>query len=181
MKRYTTQGMATDQGKGSNVISIALLADASGESIESTGTTTFRPPYTPISIGAIGSSGRDKGFAPERFTTTHSTSIALAAPMIEAGLWYRPSYYPKIGETDWLQSCNREVLSVRRNVGICDVSTLGKIELHGKDAGKFLDFVYTNSFSSLAVGRVRYGLMLREDGFVMDDGTSARLSKTHTL
>ena len=181
MKRYTTQGMATDQGKGSNVISIALLADASGESVESTGTTTFRPPYTPISIGAIGSSGRDKGFAPERFTTTHSTSIALAAPMIEAGLWYRPSYYPKIGETDWLQSCNREVLSVRRNVGICDVSTLGKIELHGKDAGKFLDFVYTNSFSSLAVGRVRYGLMLREDGFVMDDGTSARLSENSYL
>ena len=181
MKRYTTQGMATDQGKGSNVISIALLADASGESIESTGTTTFRPPYTPISIGAIGSSGRDKGFAPERFTTTHSTSIALAAPMIEAGLWYRPSYYPRIGENDWLQSCNREVLSVRRNVGICDVSTLGKIELHGKDAGKFLDFVYTNSFSSLAVGRVRYGLMLREDGFVMDDGTSARLSENSYL
>ncbi len=181
MKRYTTQGMATDQGKGSNVISIALLADASGESIESTGTTTFRPPYTPISIGAIGSSGRDKGFAPERFTTTHSTSIALAAPMIEAGLWYRPSYYPKIGENDWLQSCNREVLSVRKNVGICDVSTLGKIELQGLDAGKFLDFVYTNSFSSLAVGRVRYGLMLREDGFVMDDGTSARLSENSYL
>ena len=101
--------------------------------------------------------------------------------MIEAGLWYRPSYYPKIGENDWLQSCNREVLSVRKNVGICDVSTLGKIELQGLDAGKFLDFVYTNSFSSLAVGRLRYGLMLREDGFVMDDGTSARLSENSYL
>ena len=101
--------------------------------------------------------------------------------MIEAGLWYRPSYYPKIGEYDWLQSCNREVLSVRQNVGICDVSTLGKIELHGKDTAQFLDFVYANSFSSLAVGRVRYGLMLREDGFVMDDGTSARISENSYL
>ena len=181
MKRYTTQGMATDQGKGSNVIAVALLADASGETIEGTGTTTFRPPYTSIPIAAIGSSGKDKGFAPERLTTTHDTSIKLTAPMVESGLWYRPSYYPEIGEYDWLQSCNREVLSVRQNVGICDVSTLGKIELHGKDTAQFLDFVYANSFSSLAVGRVRYGLMLREDGFVMDDGTSARISENSYL
>ena len=181
MKRYTTQGMATDQGKGSNVIAIALLADASGETIENTGTTTFRPPYTPIPIAAIGSSGRNKGFAPERLATTHAASMKLAAPMIEAGLWYRPSYYPKIGEDNWLQSCNREVVNVRQSVGICDVSTLGKIEFHGKDAAKFLDFVYTNSFSSLAVGRVRYGLMLREDGFIMDDGTSARIAENSYL
>ena len=181
MKRYTTQGMATDQGKGSNVIALALLADATGETIERTGTTTFRPPYTPIPIAALGSSGRDKGFAPERLSTTHAASMKLAAPMIEAGLWYRPSYYPKIGEENWLQACNREVLYVRQSVGICDVSTLGKIEFHGKDAAKFLDFVYTNSFGSLAVGRVRYGLMLREDGFIMDDGTSARISENSYL
>lgn len=176
MKRYTTQGMATDQGKSSNVSALAVLADVTGRDIPETGTTTFRPPYVPVSIAAMGAGGADKGFAPERFTTSHKATVERGAPMIEAGLWYRPSYYPAQGETTWRQSCDREVNMVRSTVGICDVSTLGKIDLQGKDVGAFLDFVYTNSFSKLKPGRVRYGLMLREDGHVMDDGTTARLS-----
>ena len=101
------------------------------------------------------------------------------APMIEAGLWYRPSYFPQKGERTWRQSCDREVAMVRDHVGVCDVSTLGKIDIQGPDAGAFLDFVYTNMFSTLKLGRVRYGLMLREDGHVMDDGTTARLGEHH--
>ena len=181
MKRYTTQGMATDQGKSSNVGALAILADATGRDIPETGTTTFRPPYSPVSIAAMGAGARGKGFAPERFTTSHRHNIEHGAPMIEAGLWYRPSYFPHPGETTWRQSCDREVTMVRESVGICDVSTLGKIDLQGADVGRFLDFVYTNMFSTLKPGRVRYGLMLREDGFVMDDGTCARLSENQWL
>lgn len=179
MKRYTTQGMATDQGKSSNVGALAVLADATGRSISQTGTTTFRPPYSPVSIGAMGAGALGKGFAPERFTTSHVATLEGGAPMIEAGLWYRPSFFPKQGEKTWRQSCDREINMVRSAVGVCDVSTLGKIDIQGKDAAKLLDFVYTNMFSSLKTGRVRYGLMLREDGFVMDDGTCARLGDTH--
>ncbi|KNG92649.1 sarcosine oxidase subunit alpha family protein [Pseudaestuariivita atlantica] len=179
MKRYTTQGMATDQGKGSNVQALAILADATGRGIEETGTTTFRPPYTPVSIAALGAGGQGKGFAPERHTTSHAASIAAGAPMIEAGLWYRPSYFPREGETTWREACDREAAMVRDTVGVCDVSTLGKIDIQGPDAAAFLDFVYTNTFSTLKEGRVRYGLMLREDGHVMDDGTTARLGPDH--
>jgi heterotetrameric sarcosine oxidase alpha subunit len=179
MKRYTTQGMATDQGKNSNVAALAVLADVTGRGIPETGTTTFRPPYVPVSIAALGAGGQGKGFAPQRFTTSHAASVERGAPMIEAGLWYRPSYFPKDGERTWRQSCDREVGMVRDHVGVCDVSTLGKIDIQGPDAGAFLDYVYTNLFSTLKVGRVRYGLMLREDGHVMDDGTTARLAETH--
>ncbi|MFN3938285.1 MAG: sarcosine oxidase subunit alpha family protein [Gemmobacter sp.] len=181
MKRYTTQGMAPDQGKSSNVVALALLADATGRGMADTGTTTFRPPYQPVSIAAMGAGARGKGFAPQRFTTSHPASVARGAPMIEAGLWYRPSYFPRPGETDWQIACEREVRMVREAVGICDVSTLGKIDVQGPDAGRFLDFVYTNTMSTLAPGRVRYGLMLREDGFVMDDGTCARLGAAQYL
>ncbi len=176
MKRYTTQGMAPDQGKNSNVAALAILADATGRDIPGTGTTTFRPPYTPVAIAAMGSGGQGAGFAPQRFTTSHAASEERGAPMIEAGLWYRPSYFPRPGEMTWRDSCDREVRTVRDCVGVCDVSTLGKIDLQGPDVGAFLDFVYTNTFSTLTPGRVRYGLMLREDGHVMDDGTTARLS-----
>jgi glycine cleavage system aminomethyltransferase T len=179
MKRYTTQGMATDQGKSSNVAALAILADATGRGIPETGTTTFRPPYVPVSIAAMGAGSQGKGFAPQRFTTSHGASVAMGAPMIEAGLWYRPSYFPKPGEPTWLEACNREVSMVRTSVGVCDVSTLGKIDIQGPDAAAFLDFVYANTFSTLKVGRVRYGLMLREDGHVMDDGTTARLGEHH--
>ncbi|MEL6959065.1 MAG: sarcosine oxidase subunit alpha family protein [Pseudomonadota bacterium] len=179
MKRYTTQGMATDQGKSSNVAALAILADATGRGIPETGTTTFRPPYVPVSIAAMGAGSQGHGFAPERHTTSHQATLDRQAPMIEAGLWYRPSYFPKPGETTWLEACNREVEMVRNHVGICDVSTLGKIDIQGPDAAAFLDFVYANTFSTLKEGRVRYGLMLREDGHVMDDGTTARLGPEH--
>jgi methylglutamate dehydrogenase subunit C len=181
MKRYTTQGMAPDQGKNSNVVALAVLADATGQTIPETGTTVFRPPYSPVSIAAMGAGGRGAGFAPQRFLTSDQASRDRGAPMIEAGLWYRPSYFPKPGETTWEQACAREVTMVRQAVGVADVSTLGKIDIQGKDAARFLDFVYTNTFSTLPVGRVRYGLMLREDGFVLDDGTTARLGENHYL
>ncbi len=179
MKRYTTQGMATDQGKSSNIGALAILADATGRAIPETGTTTYRPPFVPVSIAAMGAGGQGHGFAPERWTTSHKRTEEMGAPMIEAGLWYRPSYFPKAGEATWRESCDREVGYVRKAVGVCDVSTLGKIDIQGPDAGKLLDFVYTNVFSTLKVGRVRYGLMLREDGTVMDDGTTARLGDDH--
>ncbi|MCC7321509.1 MAG: sarcosine oxidase subunit alpha family protein [Rubellimicrobium sp.] len=181
MKRYTTQGMATDQGRNSNVAALAVLADATGRGIPETGTTTFRPPYAPVAIAAMGAGGQGRGFAPERRTTSHEAALARGAPMIEAGLWLRAAYFPRRGETTWRQSCDREVAMVRGSVGVCDVSTLGKIDIQGPDAGALLDLVYTNTFSTLPVGRVRYGLMLREDGHVMDDGTSARLGEGHYL
>ncbi len=179
MKRYTTQGMAPDQGKSSNIGALAILADATGRSISATGTTTYRPPFVPLTLGALGAGGEGHGFAPERKMTSHAATVARGAPMIEAGLWYRPSYFPAPGETTWQQACDREVRMVREAVGIVDVSTLGKIDIQGPDAGAFLDFVYTNTFSTLPVGRIRYGLMLREDGHVMDDGTTARLGAHH--
>ena len=181
MKRYTTQGMAPDQGKNSNVAALAVLADVTGRAIPETGTTTFRPPFTPVSIAAMGAGGRAEGFAPQRFLTSDQASRDRAAPMIEAGLWYRPSYFPKPGETTWREACDREVAMVRSTVGVTDVSTLGKIDIQGRDAGRFLDFIYTNTFSTLPVGKVRYGLMLREDGHVLDDGTTARLAEDHWL
>ena len=181
MKRYTTQGMAPDQGKNSNVAALAILAEATGRGIAETGTTTFRPPYVPVSIAALGAGGQGKGFAPARLLPSHQACLERGAPMIEAGLWYRPSHFPRPGEATWLESCNREVRMVRERVGICDVSSLGKIDIQGADAARFLDLVYTNTFSTLKPGRVRYGLMLRDDGMVMDDGTTARLGETHYL
>ena len=179
MKRYTTQGMAPDQGKTSNVAALAVLADATGRDIPATGTTTFRPPYVPVSIGAMGAGASGHGFAPERHTVSHAASLRAGAPMIEAGLWYRPSYFPEPGEATWREACDREVRAVRGAVGVCDVSTLGKIDIRGPGAAALLDLVYTGTFSTLKEGRVRYGLMLREDGHVMDDGTTARLGPEH--
>ncbi|WP_415234328.1 sarcosine oxidase subunit alpha family protein [Pseudorhodobacter sp.] len=181
MKRYTTQGMAPDQGKNSNMGALAVLADATGRGIAQTGVTTFRPPFSPVSIAAMGAGGRAHGFAPQRFMTSHVASLERGAPMIEAGMWYRPSYFPRVGETTWREACDREVTMVRSLVGVCDVSTLGKIDIQGADAARFLDLVYTNVFSTLPIGRVRYGLMLRADGHVLDDGTTARLGENHYL
>ncbi len=181
MKRYTTQGMAPDQGKSSNVTAIAVLARVSGRGIAETGTTTFRPPCSPVSIAAMGAHGRGRGFAPERFSPAHGAAQERGAPMAEAGLWFRPLYFPRPGETAWRQSCDREVTMVRTRVGICDLSPLGKIEVFGRDAARFLDFVHANRMSGLKVGRLRYGLMLREDGFVLDDGICARLGRDRFL
>ena len=153
MKRYTTQGMAPDQGKSSNVVALAVLADVTGRGIPETGTTTFRPPFVPVPIAAMGAGGAGMGFAPQRFATSHDATVAAGAPMIEAGLWYRPSYFPNEGEKNWRQSCDREVNMVREAVGVVDVSTLGKIDIQGPDAAALLDFVYSNTFSTLKVGR----------------------------
>ncbi len=181
MKRYTTLGMATDQGKTSGVAGLAVLAELTGRGVAETGTTTYRPPFVPVPVAALGAGGVGEGFAPQRFTPAHAAIAALGAPFVEAGHWYRPSWFPAAGETDWREGCDREVAMVRSAVGVCDVTTLGKIDVQGPDAAAFLDRVYANTISTLAVGRVRYGIMLREDGFVMDDGTAARLGDSHFL
>ncbi len=178
VKRYTTLGMAADQGKTANVNALAILAEARGISIPEAGTTRFRPPYTPVSIGALAGAHKGKHFKPVRLAPTHEFSQAQGAVAVESGLWLRAQYYPRAGE-GWLAAATREVNTVRNAVGICDVTTLGKIDIQGPDAAKFLECVYTNSWASLPIGRVRYGLMLREDGFVMDDGTTARLGPEH--
>lgn len=180
-KRYTTLGMATDQGKTSNVLGLAVMADLAGQSIPETGTTIFRPPYTPIPIGAFAGRSRGKHFRPTRLTPTHAWAEANNASFTESGAWLRAEWFVQPGETHWRESVDREVLQTRKSVGICDVTTLGKIDVQGRDAARFLDKVYANTFSTLKVGRVRYGLMLREDGFVMDDGTTARLGEHHFL
>jgi heterotetrameric sarcosine oxidase alpha subunit len=179
LKRYTTLGMATDQGKTANVNGLAIMAALTGKSIPETGTTTFRPPYTPVAIGAFAGHHREKHFRPTRLTSSHAWAAEQGAIFVETGQWLRAQWFPKPGETDWLTSVNREVTAVRGGVGVCDVSTLGKIDIQGADAGTLLDRVYINGFSALPVGKVRYGAMLREDGIVMDDGTTARLAADH--
>jgi methylglutamate dehydrogenase subunit C len=174
-KRYTTTGMATDQGKLGNVNAIAILAEASGKSIAEMGTTTFRPFYTPVSFGAFTGPFTGHHFQPVRKTPLHEWCVEQGAVFVETGLWMRSSWFPKAGE-DWLASATREVLATRASVGLCDVSTLGKIDIQGKDAGVFLDKLYCNTFSTLSIGKARYGLMLREDGIVFDDGTTSRLA-----
>lgn len=175
-KRYTTSGMATDQGKLSNVNATGLLAEARGVSPAEVGTTTFRPFYTPISFGALTGPHHRNQFQPVRKSPLHDWAKKQGAVFVETGLWYRSSWFPRAGETNWRQSVDREVLNVRTNVGICDVSMLGKIEICGKDAAEFLNRVYSNAFLKLPVGKARYGLMLREDGFIYDDGTTSRLA-----
>jgi heterotetrameric sarcosine oxidase alpha subunit len=175
LKRYTTLGMATDQGKTGNVLGLAVMAELTAKSIPQTGTTIYRPPYTPVAMGALGGRGRGKEFKPFRLTPSHKWAEEQGATFVEVGYWLRAQWLPKAGETEWRQSVDREVLATRKSVGICDVTTLGKIDIQGTDAGAFLDKVYANTFSTLAVGKCRYGLMLREDGMVFDDGTTARM------
>jgi sarcosine oxidase subunit alpha len=176
LKRYTTLGMATDQGKTANVNGLALMAEITGRGIPGTGATTSRPPYTPVALGALAGHHVGKHFRPTRLTPAHAWAAEQGAVFMETGLWLRASHFPRPGEADWMATVNREVLAVRQSVGICDVTTLGKIDVQGADAAAFLERVYTNAWAGLAVGRVRYGLMLREDGFVLDDGTAARLA-----
>jgi sarcosine oxidase subunit alpha len=176
LKRYTTLGMATDQGKVANVTGLAILAELSGRAIPQVGTTTYRPPYVPVSFGAMTGHHRGRDFRPIRLTPSHAWAAEQGAVFIESGAWMRAQYYPRAGEKDWLETVNREVTATRGSVGVCDVSTFGKIEIEGADAAMFLDRVCANTLSTLAVGRARYALMLREDGFVMDDGTIARLA-----
>jgi len=181
LKRYTTLGMATDQGKTANVLGLAVLADASGKAIAETGTTIFRPPYSPVPIGALAGRSRGKNFRPTRLTPSHKWAQTEGAVFVETGAWLRAQWYPRNGETHWRDSVDREVEQTRRAVGVCDVTTLGKIDIQGRDATEFINRVYANGFAKLAVGKVRYGLMLREDGMIMDDGTTARLGEHHYL
>ncbi|RUX26058.1 sarcosine oxidase subunit alpha family protein [Mesorhizobium sp. M2A.F.Ca.ET.042.01.1.1] len=176
-KRYTTNGMATDQGKLSNLNAIGLLAEARGVSPGDVGTTTFRPFYTPVSFGALAGTSHGKHFQPVRKSPLHKWAAKNGATFVETGLWYRSAWFPRPGETGWRESVDREVKNVRINAGLCDVSMLGKIEITGKDAAEFLDRVYCNAFKKLPVGKARYGLMLREDGFIYDDGTTSRLEE----
>jgi sarcosine oxidase subunit alpha len=180
LKRYTTLGMATDQGKLSNVNGLALMAEITGAGIAATGTTMFRAPTSPITIGALAGHSVGRDLRPTRLTPAHDWAVAQGAVMVESGAWLRAGWFPRAGE-DWLAACDREVQATRNAVGLCDVSTLGKIELVGPDVGAFLDRLYVNTFSTLKPGRVRYGLMLREDGFVFDDGTVARLEPDRWL
>jgi methylglutamate dehydrogenase subunit C len=179
LKRYTTLGMATDQGKSSNVNGLAILAALDKRTIPQTGTTVFRPPYLPVAIGALAGPHRGKDFRPVRLPPSHNWAVERGAEFVEAGSWLRARRFPQAGERDWLASVDQEVRTVRSAVGVCDVSTLGKIDIQGTDAGIFLDRIYINTFSTLPVGKARYGVMLREDGFVMDDGTTSRLAEDH--
>ncbi|KPU84674.1 sarcosine oxidase subunit alpha [Marinosulfonomonas sp. PRT-SC04] len=175
-KRYTTLGMATDQGKLSNINGLAVLSDALGQSIPDTGTTTFRPPYTPISMGAIAGEARGDIFQPLRRTPMHAWHVEQGAYMEPVGQWRRAYCYPKASE-NYEQAVAREVNNTRNAVGLLDASTLGKLVVKGPDAGKFLDMMYTNMMSNLKPGRCRYGLMCSENGFLMDDGVVARIDE----
>ncbi len=179
LKRYTTLGMATDQGKTANVTGLAVMAEMTGKSIPETGTTIYRPPYTPVPIAAFAGRSAGKDFRPVRLPPSHHFATERGAVFVEAGMWLRAQWFTRDGETTWRQSVDREVLATRKSVGICDVTTLGKIDVQGVDAADFLNRVYANPFAKLAVGKIRYGIMLREDGIVMDDGTTARLAEDH--
>ena len=173
-KRYTTLGMATDQGKLSNINGLAVLAEALDKGIPQVGTTTFRPPYTPISMGAIAGEAKGELFQPLRRTPIHEWHEEQGAYMEPVGHWRRPYCFPRDGESH-ADAVNREIDATRRSLGLLDASTLGKIIVNGPDAPKFMDMLYTNMMSSLKPGKCRYGLMCSENGFLMDDGVVVRL------
>ena len=178
VKRYTTLGMATDQGRTSNLNGLQMVSNIENKIVPEVGHTTFRPPFTPITIGTI--VGREVGmeFMPTRKTPMHEWHEKNNAVFVDAGAWKRPRYYKQGNET-LLEASKREAKNVRENVGICDVTTLGKIDIKGPDAAEFLNRVYTNAWLKLPVGKARYGVMLREDGMIMDDGTTTRISENH--
>lgn len=180
VKRYTTIGTAHDQGKTSGVIASGIVAQALGRDIAALGTTTFRPPYTPVAFAAL--AGRDRGelHDPVRVTSIHPWHVANGALFEDVGQWKRPWYYPKPGE-DIDQAVLRECAAVRGSVGMMDGSTLGKIDVQGPDAGVLLDRLYTNMMSTLKVGSVRYGVMCGVDGMVIDDGTVMRVDENRFL
>lgn len=180
VKRYTALGFGTDQGKLGNINGMAILARALGQDLAATGTTTFRPNYTPVTFGAL--AGRDLGelFEPVRKTALHEWHVDNGAAFENVGQWKRPWYFPRAGET-MREAVRRECLAARNGVAIMDASTLGKIDVRGPDAAAFLDLVYTNAWAKLGEGRCRYGLMLDENGMVMDDGVTTRLAGNHYL
>ena len=175
VKRFTTTGMATDQGKTSNMHGLAIAAEALGKEIPEVGLTTFRAPYTPVTFGAIVNHARGPLFDPTRRTATHAWAEAHGAVFEDVGQWKRAWYFPRAGE-DMHAAVNRECVTVRRTAGLFDASTLGKIEVVGPDAAKFMELLYTNPWEKLETGRCRYGIMLREDGFIYDDGVVGRFA-----
>lgn len=178
LKRYTTLGMGTDQGKTSNVPGLAIMAEARGCSIPEAGHTTFRPPYTPVSMGALGGAETGEHYMPIRRTAIDSWHEEQGCKWIDAGIWRRPRYYPQSGETI-RDAFIRETGMTRGSVGMCDVTTLGKIDLQGPDTAEFLERIYINHWMKLPVGKARYGMMLREDGIAYDDGVTSRMSENH--
>ncbi|MFN0194371.1 MAG: 2Fe-2S iron-sulfur cluster-binding protein, partial [Aestuariivirga sp.] len=177
LKRYTTLGMGTDQGKTSNINALAIMAGLRGLPIEQAGTTTFRPPYMPLTMGALAGRSIGAHFRPVRRTPLHNWHVANGGTFIEAGPWQRAWYYAWAGnspETAYV----KEMELVRQGVGLADISTLGKIDIQGPDAAEFLDRIYVNGFAKLPVAKARYGVMLNDDGIVLDDGTTTRLSDT---
>ena len=175
VKRYTTVGMATDQGKTSNINALGLVAQARGTTLPEAGLTTFRMPYTPVTFGTLAGPARGALFDPVRQTPLHDWAVTQGAVFEDVSLWKRARYFPAAGET-MAQAVARECLAVRHQAGIFDASTLGKIEVVGPDAAVFLERMYVNGFRKLAPGRTRYGVLLREDGFVLDDGVIGRLA-----
>jgi len=178
VKRYTTLGMATDQGKTSNLNGLQLVSNIENKVVPEVGHTTFRPPYTPVTIGAIVGREVGKHYRPTRKSPMHEWHEKNNAIFVDAGLWVRPRYY-KQGKETLLEAAKREASNVRNNVGICDVTSLGKIDIKGPDSAEFLNRIYTNAWMKLPVGKARYGVMLREDGIVFDDGTTTRISENH--
>ena len=178
VKRYTTTGMATDQGKIGNINTLGIISDLSGKPIHELGTTTFRLPYTPITFGAMAGRHVKEFFDVERTTPMHQWHVDNAAKFEDVGQWKRAWYYPKENE-DMHQAVNREVKATRDGIGILDASTLGKIDIKGRDASEFLNRVYTNAWSNLEIGKCRYGLMLGDDGMVIDDGVTSRLGENN--
>ena len=175
VKRYTTTGMATDQGKTSNMNALAIAAGALGKAIPEVGLTTFRAPYTPVTFGLFAGHSRGDLFDPARMTPVHLWAQAQGAVFEDVGLWKRARYFPQPGE-NMFRAVNRECAAVRASGGLFDASTLGKIEVVGPDAAEFMERLYTNPWKKLEPGRARYGLMLNEAGFVIDDGVVARLA-----
>ncbi len=176
LKRYTTTGMGTDQGKTSNVNALAVMAELQNASIPDIGFTTFRPPYTPVTFGAIAGQYTGDLFLQERTTPMHAWHVENGAVFEDVGDWKRPWYFPKAGES-MHQAVQRECLQVRESVGMVDASTLGKIDIQGEDSAWFLEMIYTNGWQKLGIGKCRYGLMLNEHGMVFDDGVTTRIGE----
>jgi sarcosine oxidase subunit alpha len=170
--------MATDQGKTSNLNGLQLVSNIEDKIIPEVGHTTFRPPYTPVTIGTIVGREVGKHYRPTRKSPMHAWHEKNNAVFVDAGLWLRPRYYKQDNET-LEEASKREATNVRNNIGICDVTSLGKIDIKGPDSSEFLNRVYTNAWMKLPIGKARYGVMLREDGIVFDDGTTTRISENH--
>jgi heterotetrameric sarcosine oxidase alpha subunit len=177
LKRYTTLGMATDQGRTSNLDALAIMAQLTGQSIPETGVTLARPPAVPVALGAVAGAHKRAAFRPVRETPIHAYALERGASFVDVGQWKRPQCFPLAGDADLLATANREVNAVRSSVGVTDVSTLGKVEVEGPDAAKFLDLAFAMRPSAIKVGRCGYLIMLREDGFLKDDGMFARFAE----